>query len=82
MTVIWLGLSLWGLLSIPLAGLIALAAFRMRRLESYGLAVTASVLAMLPCHAGFLLGLPIGIWSLTVLMRPEVKAAFREKAVA
>jgi hypothetical protein len=66
-------------LSVPIAGLIALAAYKMRRLELYGLAVAASVLAMLPCHPGFIIGLPIGLWSLMVLSRPEVKAAFRQQ---
>lgn len=66
-----------GILSIPIAGTIALAAYRMRRLQLYGLAVTASILAMLPCHPGFIIGLPIGLWSLVVLSRPDVKAAFR-----
>lgn len=66
------------ILAIPIAGVIALAAYKMRRLELYGLAVTASVLAMLPCHPGFIIGLPIGLWSLFVLCRPEVKAVFRQ----
>lgn len=66
-------------LSLPLAGVIALAAYKMQRLQLHGLAVTASVLAMLPCHPGFIIGLPIGLWSLMVLSRPEVKAAFRQR---
>ena len=67
------------LISIPLAILIAMGAYRMRRLELYGLAMFASIAAMLPCHPGFLIGLPIGLWSLMVLLRPEVKAAFRQQ---
>lgn len=43
----------------------------------YGLAMAASILAMVNIGACCCLpGLPVGIWSLIVLMRPEVKAAF------
>lgn len=52
-------------------------AIAMLRGKSYGLAVTGSVVAML--HLGCLcclLGIPFGIWSLVVLMKPEVKEAF------
>jgi hypothetical protein len=64
------------LLQLPVAVIILMGAIKMRRLEMYGLAVTASIVAMLPCHPGFLVGLPIGLWSLMVLLRPETKAAF------
>jgi hypothetical protein len=50
---------------------------KMRKLESYGLCMAASIVAMIPClSACCLIGLPIGIWSLVVLSKPEVKAAF------
>jgi hypothetical protein len=64
------------LLQLPVAGIILMGAIKMRRLEMYGLAVTASIVAMLPCHPGFLIGLPVGLWALIVLLRPETKAAF------
>jgi len=44
-------------------------------LQSYGLAVAAGVLQLIP-SPGSLLGLPIGIWALFVLTRHEVHAAF------
>jgi hypothetical protein len=51
---------------------------KMKRLESHGLAVTASILAMLPCTSPCcIIGLPLGIWALVVLSKPEVKSAFR-----
>jgi hypothetical protein len=57
--------------------LIVLGAIKMRNLESYGLAMTASILAMIPCVSPCcLLGLPMGIWAIVVLGKPEVKAAF------
>ena len=55
---------------------IILGATKMRKLESYGLATVGSIAAMLPCTPLFLIGLPIGIWALWALTRPEVKAAF------
>jgi hypothetical protein len=57
--------------------LIIVGANKMKGLESYGLAMTASILAMIPCISPCcLLGLPFGIWSLVVLSNPEVKSAF------
>jgi len=56
---------------------IVLGALRMMRLQSHGWAMTASVLALLPCASPiWLLGLAIGIWSLIVLNRRDVRAAF------
>jgi hypothetical protein len=54
----------------------AWAGFNMLRLRSYWLSVAGS-LAIMPgaCLCCFA-GLPIGIWSLTVLLKPEVSAAF------
>lgn len=38
----------------------------------------AAILAMIPCVSPCcLLGLPLGIWALIVLLKPEVKAAFQ-----
>jgi hypothetical protein len=51
--------------------------FQMIRLQSWGLAVTGSVLAMLNIGSCCcVLGAPIGIWSLTVLMSPDVISIF------
>ena len=50
---------------------------KMKKLESYGWAMTASILALAPCISPCcLVGLPIGIWALVVLAKPEVKSAF------
>jgi hypothetical protein len=37
----------------------------------------SSLLAVLPCGFGWIVGLPVGLWTLTMLARPEVQAAFR-----
>lgn len=41
--------------------------------RGWGFGIAASILAMLPCSFGCLLGLPVGIWALTVLFNDEVK---------
>ncbi len=57
-----------------------IGALRMMRLESYRWAMTASILALLPYSPVSLLGLAAGIWSLVVLNRREVSAAFEARA--
>jgi hypothetical protein len=58
-------------------GLVISGAVCMLRLKLYALAMTGSIVAMVPCFSGCcLLGLPLGIWALLVLNRPEVKNAF------
>ncbi len=56
---------------------IALGAHRMGRLRSRGLAMTAGILAIIPCFSVCCLAtIPIGIWVVTVLGKPEVRAEF------
>jgi hypothetical protein len=76
--ILFLGLKVIGL------ALIAWGAWRMRHLRSYGLAMTASILAMIPCFSDCccLIGLPVGIWSLIVLLDKDVKAAFAGASAA
>jgi hypothetical protein len=65
------------IIGILMSGLILFGATKMKKLESYGMAMTASIIAMIPCFSPCcLLGLPIGIWALVVLAKPEVKSAF------
>jgi hypothetical protein len=73
-------LTIVSLLATPfvLCSLNIYAALRMMRLEAYGAALVASILAML-VPPGNLLGFPIGIWSLVVLARPEVREAFQKR---
>ena len=66
-----------GAVNILIGLFIFFAAFKMKKLEGYTLAMTGSVLAMLPCVSPCcLLGLPFGIWALVVLNKPEVKSTF------
>jgi hypothetical protein len=64
-------------LVLTTSALVIFGALKMRKLESRGLAVAASIVAMLPCLGPCCcIGLPSGIWSLVVLMKEDVKAAF------
>lgn len=56
---------------------ILFAAIKMKKLESYGLAIAASILALIPCCSPCCcVGIPIGIWALVVLNKAEVKGYF------
>lgn len=57
--------------------LMIFAALKMKWLQAYGLAIIASILAII-ISPGNLIGLPIGIWALVVLSQREVRAAFAE----
>ncbi|RKH37553.1 hypothetical protein D7X12_29180 [Corallococcus sicarius] len=67
--------SLPGLL---LNAAVVFGAWKMKNLQTYGLAMTAAILSCIPC-CGPCCGLGIipGVWALVVLNRADVKAAFR-----
>lgn len=68
----------FGLLAIGIGGLIIWGAMKMKALENYTLAMTISILAAVPCLSPCcLFGLPIGIWSVVVLVNDNVKRSFR-----
>lgn len=61
------------------SAVVILGAVKMMKLQSWGLALTGSIVAMIPCIVHpccILIGIPIGIWSIVVLMNQEVKSAF------
>lgn len=62
---------------LPWNVVIAVGATRMMRLQSRGLATAAAVLACLPCFSCCcLVTMPVGIWALTTLSKPEVRPQF------
>jgi len=65
-----------GLLVLAASAVIFFGALKMKDLQSYNLAMTATILAMIPCFSFCCVGIPFGIWSLVVLLKPEVKTAF------
>lgn len=65
-------------LGLIMAVVVFMGASKMKNAESYGFAMAAAIIAMIPCVSPCcLLGLPLGIWALIVLLKPEVKAAFQ-----
>lgn len=71
------GAAFFNLFYVLTSGLVIFGGIQMMKLKSYGLSMAASIIAMIPCVGPcFCLGLPVGIWSLVVLNKPEVKAAF------
>lgn len=68
------------LLFLIASSIVILAGTKLRSLTNYNLAMAGTILAMIPCCTTWgccLFATPIGIWSLVVLMDPNVKAAFR-----
>jgi len=64
-----------GIILMAGSGLILLGAVKMLNQEKLGMARLAAILGMI-IGPGYLVGWLAGIWALTVLARPEVKAAF------
>lgn len=54
------------------------AGVQMMNMRHHTVAIIAPVLVMIPCGSSWCccIGIPIGIWSLLTLTKPEVKAAF------
>jgi len=67
-----------GFIGILINALIVFAGFKMKNLQMYPLAMAGAVFCCLPFCSGVccVVGLVPGIFSVVVLMRPEVKAAF------
>jgi phage FluMu protein Com len=58
---------------------IFLGAWKMMKLENYGLAMAAAVISVIPCISPCcILGIPFGIWAIVVLSDPTVKSAFKQ----
>ena len=60
-------------------GFIILGGVMMKTMKSYGLALAASIMALMN-HPCLVLHLVFGIWAIVVLNKPEVKRAFRRHA--
>ncbi|MDQ3712199.1 MAG: hypothetical protein M3388_08285 [Acidobacteriota bacterium] len=67
-----------GLLALIVASIIIYGAIQMMKGRKLGLAKASAILAIVPfTSCCFLIGIPVGIWALTVLGKPDVKAVFR-----
>jgi hypothetical protein len=58
-------------------GVIIAGALQMRQLKSYPLAMASAIVSLLPCSSCCCVLLPVGIWALVTINKPEVKAEFR-----
>jgi hypothetical protein len=71
----------WSVIMILVSIVIALGALQMYQLRSRQWAYCAAIMAMIPCFAPCYIGaLPLGIWAIVVLRRPDVDQAFDENA--
>jgi hypothetical protein len=64
-------------ISLGVSGFLLWAGLLMQKLEKFAVCRIASIVAMIPCFACCLVGLPVGIWALVVMSKPEVRAAFK-----
>ncbi|MFO0596465.1 MAG: hypothetical protein U0228_14205 [Myxococcaceae bacterium] len=64
------------LIRMAVSGLLVFGGFQMRNLKGYGLAMATAAIALLPCNGCCCVTLPVGIWALVTLMKPEVKSQF------
>jgi hypothetical protein len=70
-----------GAISLVCSVLIFLGGSKMKHLQGYGLAVTGSILSIIPCtNSCCCIGTPLGIWALVVLLNSDVKLAFSRSA--
>ena len=70
------GSKLINLLGMAIGGVIAFGGLQMRQLKNYSVVMAASVLACLPCGSCCCVTMPIGIWALTLIFKPEIKSSF------
>lgn len=66
----------WAIVAAVWVALVSKGAGAMSTQQSYGLAITGCIVAMLPLTPGFLGGLPIGIWCLVILLQDDIRQQF------
>lgn len=64
------------ILQLIFVGVIIFGALKMKNLQNYPLALTGTILMMIPCSCCCVVNLPVGIWGLVVLLDENVKRAF------
>ena len=65
------------LLGVALSAFVIFGALKMRSLQGHGLALGAAIVSLIPCTGCCCLGMPVGVWALVVLLKPEVKSQFQ-----
>jgi hypothetical protein len=65
------------IIGVAVSGLILYGGMQMKKLQSQGLVMGSAIAAMIPCVSPCcFVGIPVGIWALVVLNKPEVKSHF------
>jgi hypothetical protein len=64
------------ILSFPALAFSIYGALQMMNVKKHGFAVASAVIIILFGFVSFLLIVPVGIWALIVLLKPEIKSAF------
>lgn len=73
-------LIVWGLVFILAAALILVGGIELLRMRRIGMVKLAAALCIIPCTNGWwIVGIPIGIWTLAVIRRPRVVAEFNRR---
>jgi hypothetical protein len=64
--------------SLAMGALVLVGALQLRSLGNYALALIGAIVAVIPCTSPCccVIGMPVGIWCLVVMNRPEVREAF------
>ena len=68
--------KVFSLFAAAVGGLLIFGGYQMRLLKGYGIAMAACIIGLLPCTSCCCLTLPLSIWTLTILTRPEIKSSF------
>ncbi|MDX1997264.1 MAG: hypothetical protein SF066_06060 [Thermoanaerobaculia bacterium] len=63
-------------LGLAVCAFVIWSGLQMKSLKGWQMCMAGSIAAMIPCFGCYLIGIPMGIWALVVLLKPEVKAAF------
>jgi hypothetical protein len=66
------------MVGLAISVFVLFGAIKMQKLTGYGFAFATAIVALIPCFSPCcVLGLPIGIWALVMLNKPEVKSQFK-----
>ena len=68
----YLASAIW----LAASGFLIFGAMKLRNVQSYGLAMGAAMVVMIPCGGCCCFGLPVGIWAVITLRKPEIKSQF------
>jgi hypothetical protein len=76
----WVGGFAVALVCMVTSPVILYAGIQMSKVRSYGLARAGAILSVIPCTTlCCIAGIPIGIWTLVTLSKPEVRALFEQQ---